>query len=306
VDQAAASSIRRRSPKAVYAYEGIALQSFKEAKRQGAFCIYELPSAYWHYEIQLLREEAELKPEYADTILKLKDPIDHLLRKDEELSLADSIIVPSLHVARSLCGSPASTKILKVVPYGANESPTPLRALGRSSGQKLKILFVGGLTQRKGISYALEAIARLQGTVDLTLIGSRVGNCRPIEEALNIHRWIPTLPHHRVLEEMANHDVLLLPTLTEGFALVISEALSRGLPVITTRNSGAEEIIRDRSEGFVIPIRSAEAIADRIHFLDSNRDALEEMASAAKSRANCFGWSRYRSSLLAAIREMLQ
>jgi len=79
--------------------------------------------------------------------------------------------------------------------------------------------------------------------------------------ALERHHWIASLPHPLILEQMRQHDVLVLPSLFEGYALVINEALSQGLPVIATANSGATEAVRDGVEGFIVPIRSSQAIA---------------------------------------------
>lgn len=305
LDHVAANLIRQRKPSAVYAYEGTALQSFREAHRQSAICFYELPSAYWHYELELLREEAELKPEYADTIRKLKDTKEHLDQKDEEIASADHVIVPSSHITRTLGRCIHPIKELHIVPYGMSEATRPIRVPGRLRGQKLRVLFVGALTQRKGIGYAIDALTRLGQRVEVTLIGARVGTSIPLDRALRNYRWIPTLPHHLVLEEMANSDVLLLPSLTEGFGLVLAEALSRGLPVITTRNSGGVELIRDGVEGFLIPIRSSEEIAAKLELLDCDRERLEVMSSAALKRARLLNWSRYRELLLTIIKTAL-
>jgi starch synthase len=153
IDCAAAETIRHRRPSAVYAYEGVALQSFREARRQGSTRIYELPSGYWYYESELLREEAELQPEYADTIPKLKDTREHLEQKDEELALAEHIVVPSSHVARTLRGAEIPLGRIHVIPYGTSDAATPFfRAKTTSIKQKLRVVFFGSHTQRKGIS----------------------------------------------------------------------------------------------------------------------------------------------------------
>lgn len=306
LDRATAEAIRRTKPGAVYAYEGVALESFREAKRQSAVCFYELPSGYWYYERDLLREEAELQPDYADTIPKLKDSQEHLEKKDEELATADHVFIPSSHIARTLQNAPIPKSRLHVVPYGCDESGAPIRPAGRSKGSKLRLLFVGSLTQRKGLSYAIDAIKQLGPRVEFTLIGARVGESRTLDRALSEHRWIRSLPHEGVLKEMANSDVLLLPSLSEGFGLVISEALSRGVPVIATRNTGGEEVIRDGCNGFLVATRSSEEIAARLEQLDQDRDQLEEMASEALRRSRVMNWKRYRDLLASIITPLLR
>ena len=119
--------------------------------------------------------------------------------------------------------------------------------------------------------------------------------------ALECHRWIETLPHDQILEQMRQHDVLLLPSLFEGYALVISEALSQGLPVITTKNSGATQTIRDSVEGFIVPIRNSQAIAERLLQLSTNRDQLAAMRLACLRRAAELSWAGYEQGLRVAV-----
>jgi alpha-maltose-1-phosphate synthase len=305
LDRVTAAAVRNHRPRAVYAYEGAALRSFEEAKRRGVKCIYELPSGYWYYEIDLLREEAALKPEYAGPIHAFQESREQLEAKDRELQLADFVLVPSRHVVRTLHRLPLGAGKLHVVPYGANQSDAPVRKLGASKNRKLRVLFVGGLIQRKGIGYLLDAVRQLDGNIEFTMIGARKGESAPIDAALRTYRWLPSIPHRKVLEEMAAHDVLVLPSLSEGFALVISEALSRGLPVITTLNSGGEEIIRDGVDGLFVPIRSSEAIVEKLELLDRDRDLLDSMSSSAVQRAREFSWQHYRSLLVSTLQRIV-
>jgi glycosyltransferase involved in cell wall biosynthesis len=113
--------------------------------------------------------------------------------------------------------------------------------------------------------------------------------------------WLGQLPREEVLREMEQHDVLCMPSLHEGFGLVLLEALSRSLPVIATVNTGAPDIIRDGVEGFIIPIQSSEAIQERLLMLAEDRDRLEMMSASARECAlrNC--WSTYDLRLLEAV-----
>jgi len=166
----------------------------------------------------------------------------------------------------------------------------------------LRVLYVGSLGQRKGLSYALDAVQAIGSQVNLTLIGRPTApNCRPLLNALEQHRWIETLPHVQILEQMRQHDVLLFPTLFDGFGLVITEAFSQGLPVITTLNSGAPECIRDGVEGFIVPIRNTQAIVERLLQLASNRDQLAAMSKACLRRATELSWAGYEKRLSAVV-----
>jgi len=298
LDRAVAQRVEQNGLEAVYAYEDGALETFRAARRRGVRTVYELPITYWKAMHQLLEEEAELCPGWAETLPSRWDSAEKTDRKDAELELADLILVPCGYAAGTLPEGLRSRARVEVIPYGA---PDAAEHASRTRNEKLRVLYVGGLTQRKGIAYLLRAVEAMKSRVELTLIGRRVGRCAELERALARCRYIPSLPHSQVLEEMERHDVLVFPSLTEGYGLVILEALSRGLPVITTRNTGGPEALRDGREGYLIPIRSAEAIAEKLELLDRDRELLEAMQEAALARARECGWERYRELLAATL-----
>ena len=289
---------------AVYAYEDGALHTFQAAERLGLRRIYDLPIGYWRAAQQIFQEERELKPDWACTLTGLNDSAAKLERKDRELQLADLVVVPSDFVRSTLLEHNACRAPIAVVPFG---SPPALAALSQTpTSGPLRVLYVGSLGQRKGLSYALDAVQALGAQVSLTLIGRvTAAKCLPLQAALGRHRWIETLPHDQILEQMRQHDVLLLPSLFEGYALVISEALSQGLPVLTTPNSGATQTIRDGVEGFIVPIRNSGAIAERLQQLVSNRDQLMAMRQACLRRAAELSWAGYEQGLRDAVRQAL-
>ncbi len=169
----------------------------------------------------------------------------------------------------------------------------------------MRVLFAGSLGQRKGLSYALDAVARLGAHAELTLLGTKtVEGCAPLDRAVRRHRWIPSLPHAAVLEEMSRQDVLVFPSLFEGFGLVILEAMSRGLPVIATSHTAGPDVIEDGVDGFIVPIRSAEGIAEKLEqLLDPAR--LVGMRAAAWRKSAALSWDKYRRQLAAAVRSDL-
>jgi len=288
---------------AVYAYEGGARKTFRAAKRRGVSTFYEQPSSYWYWTRNLLLEEAERNPEYAGLLPTLADSNAHLEWKDEELALADFVFVASEHVRRTLKGAVPDERI-RVVRYGA--PPVRLRRpRPPQPGRSLRVLFVGLLAQNKGIGYLLDAIDKLGSGVELTLVGNRFRPHSRVDEACNRWRWLENLPHSDVLELMMESDVLVLPSLADAFGLVITEALACGLPVVVTRNAGASDLIEDGREGFVVPICSAAAIADRLEKLIGDRPLLEEMSCNAQRTAAANSWESYRAALAETVRVAL-
>jgi glycosyltransferase involved in cell wall biosynthesis len=291
-DAKVAQRLREIDVDAVYAYEGGALQAFRQARKRGIKTLYELPSSHWHWEHKLLSEEAERNPEFAGLLPKLLDSARHMEEKDEELLLADYVIVPSQHVRQTLAGVVLDEKI-RVINYGAPPVQRK-KQVSMDSSRPLKVLFAGALTQRKGIGYLLEAIDLVRSQVELTLVGKRFSANPRVDEACSRWRWYETLPHSGVIEVMQEADVLVLPSLAEGSALVVLEALSCGLPVIVTPNTGSLEFVQDGCEGFVVPICRADAIADRLDMLNSNRDLLAHMSQIAQATAAKQSWENYR------------
>jgi starch synthase len=140
----------------------------------------------------------------------------------------------------------------------------------------------------------------------LTLIGRRVGGkCRVLDAALRVHRWIPSLSHSELLQEIGRHDVMVFPSLFEGLALVLLEALSQGVPVITTPHTGALDFLSDGEDGFVVPIRDAGAIVEKLELLAGDRERLAAMSQAAIRKAALRSWERYRGLLASIVHQAL-
>lgn len=285
-------------PTAVYAYEDGAMETFQVAKEMGIGRVYELPIGYWRAAHAIFREERERQPEWAPTLEGLGDSDAKLARKDVELRGASAIIVPSTFVRDTLKMAPEMAAVpVHLNPYGG-PSVTGERKAVPSIG-KLKVLFVGSLGQRKGLGYVLRAVEMLGDAVELTLIGRKTTeNCVPLNEGVKRHRWVTSVPHSEVLREMSEHDVLVFPSLFEGFGLVILEAMSQGLPVITTPNSGGLDVVTDGVDGFGVPIRSAEAIAEKLECLAADRALLAAMKNAAFATARRHSWESYRRRLV--------
>lgn len=297
----ALSVLPRLRPSCVYAYEDGALETFRAAKEMGIHRVYELPIGYWRAAHAIFREERERQPEWAPTLEGLGDSAAKLDRKDQELNAASAVIVPRTFVRDTLRMAPEMTNVqVHLNPYGG-PAVSVEKAVPRAPG-KLRALFVGSLGQRKGLGYVLRAIEMLGGAVELTLIGRKTTErCEPLNQGVKAHRWVTSIPHSEVLREMRQHDVLLFPSLFEGFGLVILEAMSQGLPVITTANSGGLDVVTDGVDGFGVPIRSAEAIAEKLARLSEDPALLAEMKNNALETARRHSWENYRKRLITIL-----
>jgi glycosyltransferase involved in cell wall biosynthesis len=285
----------------VYAYEDGALATFTKAKKLGLYSIYDLPIGYWKSARLLMQQEFDLNPDWSSTLTGFKDSQTKLNKKDQELALADVIFVASSFTKKTLNEYSGNLPEIKVIPYGFPEV-NQKKQYQSLAGRKLKILFVGGLSQRKGLSYLFEAVEGLQNQVEVTVVGHKVvANCDALNSALENHHWIPSLSHNQVLACMREHDVFVFPSLFEGFGLVITEAMSQGVPVITTDRTAGPDIIENGVDGWIVPAGSSIAIKEVFTSILESPDMLEQLGLAAQAKAQTRPWSVYGQEMADAL-----
>lgn len=290
---------------AIYAYQDGALHSFRKAKTLGIKCFYDLPIGHWRTARNLLKIEQERWPDWTPTLTGLMDSDIKLARQDEELRLADQIFVASRFTADTLKDFPGILSPIQVVPFGFPETAKN-REYHKAGSRPLKLLFVGGLSQRKGLADLFAAVESFGKHVELTIVGLKTTNeCRPLNEALAKHRWIPTLPHQQVLELMQKNDVLVFPSLFEGFGLVITEAMSQGMPVITTERTAGPDLITHDHDGWLIKAGSTIALQEAIEQLLIHPEKLAYAGIEAMQTAIKRPWEVYKKELTEIISKSL-
>ena len=149
-----------------------------------------------------------------------------------------------------------------MIPYGADAarfSPghrDEQETAADDAARGLHVLFVGQLSQRKGLSYLLRAYDAFRGPgTQLTLVGAYYGETGALAPYRDTFRHIPHLPQSDLAGLYRQADVFVFPTLIEGLGMVVLEAMATGLPVITTPN-GPADVVRDGIDGFVVPTQS--------------------------------------------------
>ncbi|MEI8342325.1 MAG: glycosyltransferase family 4 protein, partial [Verrucomicrobiota bacterium] len=207
------------------------------------------------------------------------------------------VVCPSRFVQESL--PPGARKKSVIAEFG---SP-PGRPLKRHHGPRLRILFAGAMSQRKGLADLFAAMKILgRSDVELVVMGSPVVPMDFYRGEYAGFIYEPTRPHDGVLDLMSTCDLLVLPSIVEGRALVQQEALSCGLPLLVTANAGGADLIEEGATGFLIPIRSPAAIAEKIAWFADHRNLLPMMQDAAQRKAGEYTWPDYAGKILQAIR----
>ena len=294
---------KREKIDAVYCYEDGALETFETAKSFGLTCIYDLPIAYWETGRRLMQEEALRLPEWAPTLGGgITDPESKLTRKVQELENADIIICPSKFVQDSLPVW-ARNKHVIMAPFG---SPTvtklDLSIKKKDAGRPLRVLFAGSMGQRKGLGDLFAAIKLIDSSqIELVVMGSLLAPIEFYRQQLPRFTHELSRPHAQVLELMQSCDIFCLPSIVEGRALVMQEAMSQGLPIIITRNTGGGDLVKEGETGFIVPIRSPAKIAEKLAWFTDNIDKIPEMGIKAQQHAATYTWERYVNTIIKGI-----
>lgn len=307
LDRCAANRLLEGAFSGVYAFEHGAHQLFRIARERGLARLYDLPLGYWRAARRILMEEAERSPEWAATLPASGDSLEKGERSDAELQLAELVFVASTFALQTLDLAPDFSGSVVVNAFGA---PAPSLMLSepprRRPGGPLRVLFIGPLGQRAGLGYLLQACDDLGSAVELTLIGSRPSAaCPPLEAALARHRWIASCAPEDMPREMGRHDVFVLPSLFEGFGTTLLDAMAIGLPVITTPHTAGPDLINDGVEGFIVPIRSPDHLAEKLEVLRNEPERRRAMGEAARERATEISWENYRQTLAVCASSVL-
>jgi len=210
-------------------------------------------------------------------------------RRVKEYETADAILCPSGFVKRSFIEQGIPAERILTVPYGFALQPDAGER--QPSNDVFRVLYVGLISIRKGLRYLLEAFRKLKHPhkelwiVGPTTKGSGLDGVALPEDV----RFLGVLKGEELANAYRSCQVFVLPTVEDGFGLVLGEALSFGLPVIATSNSGGSDLFEEGKEGFVVPIRDSQAIAERLQLLADDSSLLSAMSSAANFRAKSLG-----------------
>lgn len=203
-----------------------------------------------------------------------------------EWHIADLVLVNSEWSAEALIRQGVSREKLIVVPL-ALDAPRrkPRPELTHSAG--LKVLWLGSVILRKGIQYLAEAAKLLEGSrIEFTLAGPVGISEKAVRSFPANMKLVGTVTRDQVAQLYQSSQVFVLPTLSDGFAITQLEAMSHGLPVVTTPNCG--KVVTDGADGWIVPARNGPALAEALRHLQSNPDLLKAMSDNAVATAAKF------------------
>ncbi|RJQ48204.1 MAG: glycosyltransferase [Gammaproteobacteria bacterium] len=280
------------------------LQAIERAKELGQITIVDHGSLHQRTERRLLEEECQLH----GLPLEVESAPQWLIDKeDEEFSAADRVMVLSEAARRSFIEEGIDGAKIFVNPCGVDLSQ--FSPLNSEQNGCFRIIYCGNISLRKGIHYLLQAFSELKlDNAELWLIGSMPSPSfgRLIEKYKSEKvRFLGTFQQGELRQIYTRGSVLVLPSLADGFGLVVPQAMACGLPVIVSRNVGAADIVTEGVDGYVVPIRNVEALKNRLFFLYTNSTQRMAMADAACAKAQkALGWDQYGDCLVHFLRTL--
>ncbi len=237
-----------------------------------------------------------------------------IARERREYALADRVVVLSSFARDSFLRRGVPPERVVCLPLGVDVrafQPSPADISARiariRSGRPLRALYVGTLSMRKGLLDLEAALMRVRRLpLELRLVGAVT------PEAANVlarfddrvsHR--DAMPQAELPEEYRRADLFVFPTIEDGFGLVLTQAMAAGLPVLCTTNCAGPDLVCNGEDGWIVPIRSPEAIAERLQWCDGERERLAAMAVRAAEVFRPRDWAAVAGEFDAIARECL-
>jgi glycosyltransferase involved in cell wall biosynthesis len=285
------------------ALSGSGLHSGRAAQRRGMRVVCDRGSSHIRFQDRLLREE------YARWDLPYPGiPSSVIDCEEAEYEQADAILVPSRFALRSFVEEGVPAGKLRLAPYGvdlARFSP-----LGAPRKDAFDLLFVGGLSIRKGARYLIDAYVALTAqSKSLTIAGVVSSEVRErlyrLAAGDSRVRILGHVPQHRLPELMSRAHALVLPSVEDGFGLVMAQAMACGCPVVASRHTGAEDLFTDGVEGRIVEPSDAAALKDALEKLADDPLLRERLSQASRLRVGALGgWERYGATILEVFRSL--
>lgn len=308
-DRACARIIARDRLDAFLGVEHGALAALRAARANGTVAGLMFTSVHHLFRERWLAPELVRFPELFDAeTLKIRQrDVLRDQRRDEELREADFIHANSRTTARSLEAAGVAPDRILTVPLGA----PPVRSAGELPVKlpaRPIVLFVGNVAVHKGAHHLIEAWRKLGAVGDarLEFYGHPMlpASCLPTASPEIIFHG-PASPA-QVRTAMQQASVLVLPSLCDGFGMVVMEAMAQGLPVIASENVGAMQFIENGKNGFVVPPADPERLAERLAWCLEHPVELHAMNEAAMATARNWTWADFRADFVRQFEAMVR
>lgn len=292
----AAATLAREPWDAVLCWSGVAEETLRRLAGTRALRLVTRGSAHIRVQARLLDEESRR------TGRPLERPSAWMLAREErEYALADRIVVLSSFARETFLAEGVPAARVVVAPPGARlerfRAPREVieaRCDRILAGAPLRVLNVGTFSLRKGMWDMAAVIRRLaREPFRFRFVGPVARDARTLARQLReVAAFERPRPEEALPGAYAGGDVFVLPTVEDGFGLVLLQAAAAGLPILTTPHGAGADLVRDGATGWVLPVRRPEAFVERLRWCEANRPALASMVRRLHEAHVPWSWDR--------------
>jgi glycosyltransferase involved in cell wall biosynthesis len=280
---------------------GSGLKAGRVAQSRGAKYVCDRGSAHIRYQAAILDEESArwgLRGKKVDPRV--------VAREEAEYAQADAITIPSEFARRTFIEMGVDREKIRKIPYGVRLDR--FTKTDEPPSGSFDVLFAGAVSLQKGVPYLLDAFTQFKHPLKrLRLAGAIDREMRSLLSRFNLTgvELLGPLPQPELAQWMNASHVLVLPSIQDGFGMVMTQAMACGTPVIASEHTGGADLFTDGVEGFMVPVRSPEAICERLTQLADDSALRQCMSEAALARVqNLGGWQDYGRSFATFLEEL--
>jgi glycosyltransferase involved in cell wall biosynthesis len=290
----ASRRLRRGSWDVIHAWTGVSEEIYADAALRHTLKLVMRGSAH------IVTQAAILSDEQKRVNCSIDHPTQWMIdREQREYALANKIIVLSTFAQASFRDHGFPESSLGLLPLGTDTSSfrpaaeaIEARRARILSGAPLRVLYVGGISYRKGLFDLVEIVGQGSGRFDFRFVGPVWPEASgAVSNLAGKAEFISKKPQRELPAEYRWGDVFIFPTLEDGYAVVLAQAAAAALPILTTANCCGPDLVREGRTGWVLPIRSPQAFLRRLHWCDSHREELAEMVTAGYLEFRTRDWS---------------
>jgi glycosyltransferase involved in cell wall biosynthesis len=278
----------------IHAWSGVAEEIYGDPLVDSSLRLIMRGSAHIRSQAEILNEEQERAG------CPINQPSRWMIEREErEYKLADEVVVLSSFAYKSFRAHGIPDSKLWLVPLGAEigafrpaAGVIEARRTRILSGAPLRVLYVGGVSWRKGLCDLRELIHQAIGRFQFRFVGPVWDEARAVVSTLpSLAEFRPKKPQSELPPEYAWGDLFIFPTLEDGYAVVLAQASAAGLPILTTPNCCGPDLVHEGRTGWILPIRNASAFFDRLCWCDEHRQELAGMVTSAYQEFRTRDWS---------------
>ena len=290
----AARELGREQWDVIYSWSGVSEEIYRSPEVSGRLKLLMRGSSHIRTQAALLCEEQKRAG------VPIDQPSQWMIEREErEYGLADRVVVLSTFAYDTFREQGVPDSGLRIMQLGVETGvfrPAPEVTEARRarilSGARLRVLYVGHLSFRKGLADFRRMIEKSHDRFNFRFVGMVTPEARSAVASLTSRaEFVGHRPQQELPQEYAWADLFVFPTVEDGSPVVLAQASAAGLPILTTTNCSGPDLVREGRTGWVLPIRSSQGFFDRLMWCDSHRAELADMVAAAYSEFQVRNWS---------------